>query len=590
MTLIENNALNLMIFFIVVSFAIFVYNLSFELIFRNRRCINYATYPFFIKMYNLQTNLYNLSALAGVILFSFILFAMFIGSRVVRIYLFTIIPIDASMAVFIYYELTRSKYNNSKLNIFNAYYNEVANIEKSKNRLFTKINTIEEEFEREIKIYTNAFEKFNSQYPNQREKDRLYALVEEKRQVFIQNKNELINYNTTIIGQFNDSLREYVIQGIQPTFEIEEFTHIDVGEMKSFVEFICGEFRDYIKDKSYILITNGTIKNGEKIVELLNIAKELNIQYSGKEILDILIYCSQKVQNKSLVAASLLNQHYLSNDMLYGTVLDRDWSWCFSQDALAGFTIKDLIHLYQLIIEKNARQCCSKLLSFSSINQEDIIDRVLTNTLENNACVQMMRFHKIILNNNQVFDEEVNMYENMAYSIKLFNSSSNPPISNDWINQICMENSFYSNKDEIAKMYQKDAEVIIKKTPHINDILLCFYEGELSKNKYVDSNNLLNFYMDNLKTLNISTIIYLNILLSAVILKYDTLRSHKKLAIDSIKDSELYTKLDLKLENAEECGKRIIKSLIKNHLDIIIPIVNRTEKERQSLDKLINIR
>ena len=130
MTLIENNALNLMIFFIVVSFAIFVYNLSFELIFRNRRCINYATYPFFIKMYNLQTNLYNLSALAGVILFSFILFAMFIGSRVVRIYLFTIIPIDASMAVFIYYELTRSKYNNSKLNIFNAYYNEVANIEK----------------------------------------------------------------------------------------------------------------------------------------------------------------------------------------------------------------------------------------------------------------------------------------------------------------------------------------------------------------------------------------------------------------------------------------------------------------------------
>ena len=139
------------------------------------------------------------------------------------------------------------------------------------------------------------------------------------------------------------------------------------------INILKNEFSDYIKEKTIFSIVNGNVKKGEVIINLLKICFEINVSFTVKEVMDILLYCSKNVSNKSLVAEIFMSNNCISDELLFGTILDRDWAWCFTKNAVLGMQNKQLIRLYQLIIEKNAKQCCSKILNINTLNQEVII-------------------------------------------------------------------------------------------------------------------------------------------------------------------------------------------------------------------------
>ena len=96
MEAIEHSAFALMIFLMLVSTLVVGYNLYYEVVFRLRRKISYKTYTYFKPMYLCKINYINVGAIGFVLLFTLILFAMFIGSNVVRLYCVAFIPIDLS--------------------------------------------------------------------------------------------------------------------------------------------------------------------------------------------------------------------------------------------------------------------------------------------------------------------------------------------------------------------------------------------------------------------------------------------------------------------------------------------------------------
>ena len=161
MEAIENSAFYIMVFLLLVTAIVVVYNLYYEVVFRLRRKIAFKSYAYFKPMYLCKTNYYNIAAIGFILLFSLLLFAMFIGSNVVRIYCIALIPIDATMLLFLYYELTRSSYNNENIVNYDSYYRELFKIERSKTQLLNKIVKLQNEFTTLSNDFMANFNRFN---------------------------------------------------------------------------------------------------------------------------------------------------------------------------------------------------------------------------------------------------------------------------------------------------------------------------------------------------------------------------------------------------------------------------------------------
>lgn len=588
LTIIESKAFELAIVFTIFATLVAIYNIAFELLFRQRRKISYKTYSFFRKMFMLNINAYNIVAISLVLIMSIILFGLFIASPVVRFYLFAIIPVDFMMGVFLYFDLTRPNYNNPNILDFDNYYRNLRKVEASKNRLFEQIDDIQNQYDTETKELIRNLQKYNLVFPNEEKFREIGELVAKSMNEFEQNKNDLINYNTAIIGQFNDSISEYVIQGLDPTFDIQEFHQIDIKQMKQFVVDIKKEIEDYVKETTMTNLINKTPNNSKQIIAALEASEYFNFRLTLQDVVSILRVANTFVDDKQTIATYLIERKYVNVDDLFSYIIEKDWAWCVTNDTISVLTKKQLIHLYSQIIEHNSSKICNVVLKCSAIDQTDVLDKVLATATINNNCVQMIKFHKIIINSAQEFDDVINMYENMTYAILQHTQSkpSNPLTT--VAKSIIATGDFYNRRSEIKMEYYKIFDNLHNKYRYLPDVLMCFYDGDLSKYKNIDMTNVMAFYMENMKTLNEEGLRYLNILLSAVILMFDSNQDNIKVAINSVQEDKFSSELDiLNIYKAKINGKSLIRFLTTKKLDKIVPIINRIERYRKSLDDVI---
>ena len=586
MEAIEHSAFALMIFLMIVSTVVVGYNLYYEVVFRLRRKISYKTYTYFKPMYLCKINYINVGAIGFVLLFTLILFAMFIGSNVVRLYCVAFIPIDLIMFLFLYYEISRSQYNNINITNYDSYYRDLYKIERSKTQLLNKITQLQDEFTGLANELMGNFNKFNAILPNavkeQEFKDYISACTAE----FDENKRELSTYNTDVINAFNSALYDFLTSGIETDYEIPEFRTIDIKQMFSYVSNIRTMFESYVNDYSKIKLAQGAIKNADKIIQLIEIAKKFNTVFSEDDVLKILEMVSKKVDQKEKVALYLLSDNMLTEDLLFETVVNRDWDWCLDEGYISSRNRKKITELYANIVEANAIKSCNKLLKINSFDQSDILMKVLNTATVSNACTQVIKFRIIIESGSQQFDNPATMYENMAVALRNY-ALSNPGYENkSWIIGVCKDESFYENAQEIETAYKAVSAKLHDKYEYLNSVLLCFFEGDLAKNKYIDNTKIASLYLENMLTLNSASLKVFALLAAALILLMDANDANIAIAVDAIKNDSIGKEALAKTVTDVGAGQYILQNLFDTKLDKLIPIVNRCEKARMSLDKL----
>lgn len=573
----------------IFSTLVIVYNLLFETTFRQRRRISYKNYTFFRKMYLVSLNAINISMLSVALLMSVVVFGLFVASNVVRYYLIALIPIDFSLGAFIYLEVTRPQYNNTSILNFDNYYKKVRKIELSKTRLFEKIDEIQTQYDLETSALLKNLQKYNAIFQNNKKYQELSELIEKNRLEFLQNKNDLINYNNSIISQFDESISEYLIQGLNPSFEISEFHQIDLPQMKQFIIDINFEFETYVKQTTMFNIINKTPNQSKQIITALEASEFFNFTLSIEDIVKILKVVDQKVLDKAIIAEYLINKNYANKENLFAIIIENDWQWCFTTQTVEVLTKKQIIQLYSDIIEKNATKICNVVLKCNTIDQTDVLEKVLATTTVNNNCVQIIKFHRIIINNVQEFDDEINKYENMAYAI-LVNAKTPSNPNYNFITNIIKKEEFYENKSSISDKYYQIFDQMHEKYFLLTDVLMCFYDGVLAKFEQIDMKNVMSFYMENMKTLNEDGIRYLNLILSSIVLCLDFNLDNIKTAINSIKLDKFVETLDINnVQKAKINGKSLLKFLSNKKLEKIVPVVNRIEKTRLSLDNILSL-
>ena len=586
MEAIEHSAFALMIFLMIVSTVVVGYNLYYEVVFRLRRKISYKTYTYFKPMYLCKINYINVGAIGFVLLFTLILFAMFIGSNVVRLYCVAFIPIDLVMFLFLYYEISRSQYNNINITNYDSYYRDLYKIERSKTQLLNKITKLQDEFTGLANELMGNFNKFNAILPNEAKEQEFKDYISACTAEFDENKRELSTYNTDVINAFNSALYDFLTSGIETDYEIPEFRTIDIKQMFSYVSNIRTMFESYVNDYSKIKLVQGAIKNADKIIQLIEIAKKFNTAFSEDEVLKILEMVSKKVDQKEKVALYLLSDNMLTEDILFETVVNRDWDWCLDEGYISSRNRKKITELYANIVEANAIKSCNKLLKINSFDQSDILMKVLNTATVSNACTQVIKFRIIIESGSQQFDNPATMYENMAVALRNY-ALSNPGYENkSWIIGVCKDESFYENAQEIETAYKAVSAKLHDKYEYLNSVLLCFFEGDLAKNKYIDNTKIASLYLENMLTLNSASLKVFALLAAALILLMDENDANIAIAVDAIKNDSIGKEALAKTVTDVGAGQYILQNLFDTKLDKLIPIVNRCEKARMSLDKL----
>ena len=584
-TLIENSAFSLMIVFLVLASALSIYNITIECIFRLRRKITYKTYSYYEQLYLYNTNYINISLIGIIWGLSLILFGLFIWDRVVRLYTIALLPVDLVMGIFLYYELTRKKYNNHDIITFDPYYRDLYRIEKSKNSVLRKINKVEEEFNKLALELMATFREFNAILPNDEKEKEFQDYIDKCNKEFSKNRDELIDYNNKVIKQFNADLNDYLTMGLATDYEIPEFHTIDVQQMFGYIAQFKKTFEAYVSQYSKQSLKKGNLANSQ-MEAIFNIAIKMNTKFSDEDMSAILETINKKSTKKEEIVSFMLSNSLISEKVIHDAIVQKDWAWCAFEDLIFTQNRKQIIDLYLDIIENNAINSCNKLLNMNTFDQTDILTKVLTSTGTTNSCTQVIKFRIIVHSNDQKFDDEATRYENMAISIRNYSMSLPNDSNRNWIMTICNDSSFYENKEDIVDVYNKIYKKLKDTYAYLNTVLICYYEGVLANNDYLDNAKITNLYLENLLTLNASSLKVFALMVCALVLTVDKDKRNLKLAMDGLRHDPLGKEALANAKTEYEAGKFVLKELLKTKLDKVIPIVNRVESKRMSLNKI----
>ena len=583
---IENSAYTLMIFFMLTATAVISYNVYFEVSFRLRRFINYKTFKYFEPMFYLKVNYYNIFVLGFVFVFSLVLTGLFIFSRVVRIYCLAFIPVDILVGLFAYYELTRPKYNNAGIISYEAYYKDLTKIEKSKTQLLNKIIKLEDEFVKLADEFMVNFNQYNALIPNAEKEKEFKTYITSCKADFEENKLELTTYNKDVVLSFNTAVKEFLMSGMESDYDIPEFESIDIKQMFAYISNLRTMFETYVSETTINKLSEGAIRKADRIIEVIEIAKKFNTTFDDVEVMKILEMLSTKVKDKEKVVIYMLSDNMLSEGNIRKAIIEKDWDWCVTEGYITTRTHKKLIELYSEIVEANAINCCNKMLKMNNIDQSDILVKVLNTATISNSCTQVIKFRIIIESDSQQFDNPATMYENMAIAIRSY-ALSNPSYENkSWIINICKEESYLQNAKAIEDTYKMISQNIRDKYSYLNDVLICFYEGDLANNRYIDNTKIVSIYLENMLTLNSTSLRVFALLACSLILLIDLNEQDTKVALRALQNDQIGKEALSKYNTDPEIGRYVLKTLFTTKLDKLIPIVNRAEAVRMSLDKL----
>ena len=581
----ESSSFIMMMIFLSIFTVVTVYNVYVEIAFRARRRISYKTFKYFERMYMLEPNYYNIGFLGFVIVLSLIFFAVFIGSGVTRLFCITFIPTDLIMGLFMYYELTRSKYNNEDIASFDTYYRDLNRIENSKTQLLNKITSVENEFKTLSSNNMKNFNEFNQLIPNEAKEAEFKHYIDLRLKEFEENRNELVNYNKLVISQFNTALNDYLTQGLSSFQEIPEFKAIDIQQMFDYVSAMRVMFETYVDVMSKKTLREGTFKSSDKIIQLFDIALRFNVKFEDEDM-RVILNKVNNVQKKEEVSLYLLNQNLISEEVLHHCIVDNDWDWCVHESHIFNKNRKKIIELYIDVVQANALKCCNKMLKSNMMDQSDMLIKVLNAVSKSNACTQVIKFRIIIQTNDQQFDKEANMYENMAVSIRNYVLANPGDENRPWIIEVCDKNTFYAEKERIVDIYTRISQKLKEKYNYLNNVLICFYEGELSRDKYIDNTKITNLYLENLLTLNNQTLRVFSLLACSLILCVDEDDANVEVALEGLRKDQIGRDAINNCTTDVEIGRYVLKELFNSKLDKLIPIINRVETKRMSLDKL----
>lgn len=559
-----------------------------ELALNSRKQITFVNFKNKLNYFELKTNKTLLIIQLSYLLIGIVLVILFSLSNVTRIYLIVYLPVIFITKSLIYSNIKISK-TNIDLSFFYNLYLQVQSNKEEKIRLEEKIIEFQKK-EENLKSYCqDVINQLNGKMkitiPSYYFNKTLYNMT----RAFNNLKDSLKNYNDNQINEFDKLLNIYLHTRVLNEYIIEPLICLSNDEF----EKILNETEKGINDSllSIILdsITSSAVNDIKSLIDLLNIVREKE-SLTEKYLLASLLYVSKQPE-KDYFVKYLYDEKIINLDMILNIINKNNYFWIYNEKTFIYFDEQESAKILNSILTENAVDIAYSCLIHIDANIYSFIRKICDNTTINNDVRDIFEMFISLYTVSSGYNNEANMYENMAFSLLEYSTYKNDKNLNK-VNEIITYGEFLENAEFIEINYKQALEDISDTVTGFIKILLTYGKSVCRNSSLVDYNKVISLFQEYRSNLNLKGIEAFTLLVKSLILVEENDSSIINTICATLESDA--NKYRLQITNFSpskhiENGRKIIKYLNDLENETLIKILYRIEKTRLSYDRFIKL-
>ncbi len=577
---------------LIYAIILILYGLYIEIRFRNRYRINYSSYLKYLKYYEIRINKVYLSCvIIFIILSTLYLYALI--SDIEGYLIIVIVMLNLYQLTFVLLHITSLKYRK-ELSQYSKYHSIIKESLDNKEQVLTQINYFTNTLNSMTDKNYEINREFSGYFSNFTGINNLDDTLEPLKNVLSLYQENLKCFDPGIINDFDYSLKMYINTGIINSLTINEFKLIKQDEFDYVIDKTENMRKVYIYRYTLEKLKAKEVLSLEHLLDLIKNLEIYKIAITDEMVMEILNYSFNFAKKKKMVEL-LAGKKLITIDVLCNYVNAKDLSWVYEMPLENFINKNDCLPVFKTIINNNAQNCAFKILTNIDFTYLSYLKQAINEVGINNQTKNMFITVREILGSSN-YGNEATRYENIAVALsEYFDEYDKEDINNRNIKEIIAKQTFAENAHYLESIYERVNKDNFNMFHSLVNTLLVFSMLPENKIDFIKHDEVVKLFWEYRKNLNIKEIKLLQLLLKTLILLNED---------DESKIAVLYPDFDEALKNAGgkqtknlsrmEKVRYIVKSNIKyltgkNNINTFKKIVNRIEKTRLVLDKIVNL-
>ncbi len=488
--------------------------------------------------------------------------------------------------------MTRGKCGRD-IRLFDTYYVQVEHVLGRKERTLSDIRVCQNRVNELRDRLTQTIREFNQNLAQGLSVDFLYQLfspIDRMIDAYI----EEINQFTAVIEQnFDAALQEFLHNETVPEFRMVPLRTFDEGEVDDLLSSIKSSYGDRIAEMVVEQVNHGAVKSARSLGNIMALFHRLQVQMD-KETLARFLQAASRFNDRADLTTLLYRNRQISAAMVRDIFVPRNWEWAFSQGMAESFNQKELMAILTDVLAADRSGMCYRLLSQLDAALLHCLDEALkaeatrSGNVKNGA-YRLAEAYRLILSHSYVVGNSGNLFENMCYMLYDRRGEFDlTDLEQNRIAEIVRTERFYETRREIAEFYGRAARFGAPIVASATRILLQYIM--VAPDDFLDPDRLCTVLCEYRETLSFADIGTVRALLCAWILLHvkdnnviaSVLRELTALPVGEPLETPA-------LEDAENVARRILAHLTQNDRVRLRSVIYRTERQRQTLDRIAAI-
>lgn len=505
---------------------------------------------------------------------------------VVRLYA---IPLGVSApvaAVVAWLSFSRGKCARD-LHVFDEYYVRVQDLLMSKERLESEIGVCRRRVDELRGKLNSTIGSFNKNLANDipggfvRE---LFAPLDGMISGYLA---DISKFSAEIEKAFNAALAEFLHENTVP--------ELNILPLRAFDEVAVDDLLDSIKttfgSKIAAIVTeealNGKVKNAEALGNIMNLLHDLDVQVE-EDVLARFLTVAAGFPDRERLAALLYRNKQIPAALVLGKLIPENAEWAFVEGMYGAYHTRDRVAILTELCRGDRRTMCRGFLAGTDAAALSAINTVLEDMKKSgieNGAVRLCRAYRLILGNSYAAGNSGNLFENLA--LMLFDRRTELGLDDEEqsrVRDICAGGDFLAHSKEIAALYQKGTAAIAPLADSATRILLYYLGSPAGESGLLRPDLLAALLAEYRFTLSFGDLGTYRTLLTALTLLCET---DETAAAVLAEWASVPSAVSLTGVTAKESGKRLLAYLTANDRVRLRSVVYRTEKDRQTLDRIV---
>lgn len=495
-----------------------------------------------------------------------------------------LVCVNAAIAVL---SVTRGKCGRD-IRLFDTYYVQVEHVLGRKERTLSEIRVCRRRVDELRDRLSQTVCEFNQNLAQGVSVDFLPSLFAPVDRMIGEYVEEINSFTAAIEENFDAALQEFLHNETVPEFQMVPLRTFDESEVDDLLTSIKSSYGGRIAQMVVDQVNRGEVKSARSLGNIMSLLHKLQVQMD-KETLARFLQAASRFNDRSELTSLLYRNRQISSVMVRETFIRENWEWAFSQGMAEAFNQKDLTAILTDAIAAGRAGMCYRLLSQLDASMLPCLDGALNayGESEQNGAYRLARAYRMILSHSFTVGGSGNLFENLCYM--LYDRCTALNLSEPEqgrIADIVRTERFYEARREITELYGKAVRFGAPLVASASRILLQYIM--LAPADFLDPERLCSVFAEYRETLSFSDIGTMRALLAAWLLRHTedagiltaVLRELTAIPVGQSLAAVPDTK------DAKKVADELMAYLTQNDRAALCSVIYRTERERQTLDRI----